>query len=480
MFPWQQFSSDPHFMHHIALQDSQGEVFTWAALNQKIDQVARLLHTQGLQAQQGIALCGKNDLSLLLVYFAALQLGARVLPLNPAFPQEKIIQLCEEMAIHFYYSATHPLTHSTIQSLSFDLVMAAIHHEQEMLPECPPESRKVRSIFKKFYQPATMTLTSGSNGKPKAVVHHIQAHLDNAKGVCQLMQFTPQHSWLLSLPMYHVSGQGILWRWLLVGARLHLPRQDFYASVCQATHVSLVPTQLQRLLQYWQDNPTCAYQTTHILLGGAAIPTELTQRLAEKGVASYSGYGMTEMGSTVFAKCSDGRAGVGQPLLGREYQLVDEEIWLRGAGLAMGYWQQGQLLPLTNAQGWLQTKDRGQWRERELVILGRLDNMFISGGENIQPEEIEAVISGYPAVKQVFVLPKEDSAFGQRPVAMIAFYQPFSARLVEDLQLWLTNKLEKFKQPVQYFSLDVEKLTQGAIKISRTTLKTELKDLLGK
>ena len=64
---------------------------------------------------------------------------------------------------------------------------------------------------------ATMTLTSGSTGLPKAVVHNVSAHLANAEGVCALMSFGKDQSWLLSLPLYHVSGQGIVWRWLYAG-----------------------------------------------------------------------------------------------------------------------------------------------------------------------------------------------------------------------------------------------------------------------
>ena len=85
-------------------------------------------------------------------------------------------------------------------------------------------------------------------------------------------------------------------------------------------------------------------------------PVKLTQALSELGIRSYSGYGMTEMASTAFAKQSDGKVGVGQPLLGREFKLVNEEVWLKGAGLAMGYWREGHIVPLTNAEGWFQNK----------------------------------------------------------------------------------------------------------------------------
>ncbi|MFD1805952.1 o-succinylbenzoate--CoA ligase [Pasteurella oralis] len=468
MFPWQQFARNPDTMNQIALRDSQGEVFTWQQLNDEIQQYVAILQAQGVMQQTGVALCGKNELKLLLLYLAVIQLGARVLPLNPAFPSEKIQQICTDTDITFYYSAS---SLSLIGCQPISLAITIKLKENQL---------KERSILQKFLLPATMTLTSGSTGRAKVVVHHVQAHLDNAVGVCQLMQFSAQDSWLLSLPLYHVSGQGIIWRWLFMGARLDFPQADFYASVCEASHVSLVPTQLQRLLAYWQQSPAHQFTTRHILLGGAHIPVELTQQLASWGVCGYSGYGMTEMASTVFAKLSDEKNGVGQPLLNREYQLVNGEIWLKGAGLAMGCWQSGDIIPLTNQQGWLQTKDKGIWLDNELVILGRVDNMFISGGENIQPEEIERVIQNWRYVKQVFVLPKTDLEFGQRPVAFIEFSQPFSALLVTELQAWLADKLEKFKQPVQYFALDIQKLQQDAIKISRARLKVELQNLLGK
>ena len=300
------------------------------------------------------------------------------------------------------------------------------------------------------------------------MVHNVSAHLANAEGVCALMNFGKDQSWLLSLPLYHVSGQGIVWRWLYAGATLVLPKEDFYQSIGEVSHVSLVPTQLQRWFDYLTEYPQ-PIQTQAVLLGGTQIPVKLTQVLSELGIRSYSGYGMTEMASTVFAKQSDGKIGVGQPLLGREFKLVNEEVWLKGAGLAMGYWRDGRIDPLTNHEGWFQTKDKGQWLDDELVIQGRLDNMFISGGENIYPEEIEKVIAQSDLVKQIFVLPKHDEEFGHRPVAIVEFHTSFNESAVESLNVFLQGRLERFKQPVAYYELPQD-LIQGAIKISRKAL----------
>ncbi len=123
---------------------------------------------------------------------------------------------------------------------------------------------------------------------------------------------------------------------------------------------------------------------------------------------------MTEMASTVTAKRADGRFSVGQPLPNREVLLSDEgEIWVRGKTLSPGYLVNGVLVPL--AEDWFATKDKGDWLAecQELRIVGRLDNMFVCGGENVQPEDVERQLSGYPGLTQLFILPVPHPKWGQ-------------------------------------------------------------------
>lgn len=439
LFLWQQYAADPDYRQRIALC-SDKESLTWQDLAKRIEQFAFSFIQLGVKKGHCVALVGKNSLELMLAYLALLQLGGRVLTINPAFSPQKIRQICQDNQVYLCWSVDKTLCFVDIK----------------------PNTD---------YCSLTMTLTSGSSGKPKAVLHQIEAHLANARGVCALVKFSAEDCWLLSLPLFHVSGQGILWRWLLQGARLLLAKQDFYASVAQASHISFVPTQLQRWLAYLEQSSTIAWQTRHILLGGSHIPNNLVQQAQAKGFDCYCGYGMTEMASTVFAKPYDNQIGVGQPLLGREYRLVQDEIWLRGAGLALGYWQQGRLVSLLNQQGWLPTKDKGRWQNNQLIIDGRLDNMFISGGENIQPEEIEALLLQYPKLQQAIVLPVADQQFGFRPVALLSFEQKFSQQEVENVQIWLSDKLEKFKQPIAYFALPTQ---SNGIKFSRYELQQQL------
>ncbi|HAS1093199.1 TPA: o-succinylbenzoate--CoA ligase, partial [Enterobacter cloacae] len=310
---------------------------------------------------------------------------------------------------------------------------------------------------------ASMTLTSGSTGLPKAAVHTCGAHLASAEGVLALMPYGDDDDWLLSLPLFHVSGQGILWRWLQAGARLTVrEKQPLEQALQGCTHASLVPTQLWRLLNTHQRIALKA-----VLLGGAAIPVELTQQARAQGISTFCGYGLTEFASTVCAKEADGEPDVGSALPGREVQVVNGEVWIKAQSMASGYWRDGALLPLTNSEGWFATRDRGELHDGRLTILGRMDNLFFSGGEGIQPESLERIIATHPHISQVFIVPLNDAEFGQRPVAVVEC-EPGTD--ITRLPEWVQGKLARFEQPVHWLVLPAE-LKNGGIKISRQALK---------
>ncbi len=425
----------------VALRLPEGDT-TWRQLCQQVDRLANGFHAAGLEPGNGVALRAKNRADTLLAWLALIQCGARVLPINPQLPDELLIKL--------------------LPGLSIDAGLA--------LGDCAPLPGLKQLPWQEqdghvdyHWQPerlVSMTLTSGSTGLPKAAVHTAAAHLSSAAGVLSLMPFTQGDSWLLSLPLFHVSGQGILWRWLLAGATLVIrPMHPLNDALAGCTHASLVPTQLWRLLAGGQEDHTLKA----VLLGGAAIPVDLAQQAEAAAIRCWCGYGMTELASTVCAKRADGLPDVGQPLPGREVQIVENEIWIRAGSLASGYWRDGALQPLVNGLGWFTTRDRGEWRGDNLLVLGRLDNLFFSGGEGIQPEEVERAIASHPRVQQVMVVPVDDAEFGQRPVAVV---ECDGALEPDALAAWLSGRIARFQQPVAWFSMP-ETLKQGGIKISR-------------
>lgn len=423
---------------------SGSQRISWQQLAADIDNLAASFQQQGVTPGCSVVLRGKNSDSLLLAYLAALQCGARVLPLNPQLPEPLLAQLLPQLNIDFMLNLADPLP----AQLSF--IPLNFNTEHGAVDFVAWDSQRL----------ATMTLTSGSSGLPKAAVHTLAAHLASAHGVLRLMNFTADDSWLLSLPLFHVSGQGIVWRWLSAGAglvvRAGMPLSD---ALVGCSHASLVPTQLWRLLE----SPDPVLTLKEVLLGGATIPTALTEQAEARGIRCWCGYGLTELASTLCAKRADGMPGVGVALAGRQVKLVEGEVWAKADCLAAGYWQQGELQPITDSEGWFHTRDRGEWQQGELRILGRLDNLFFSGGEGIQPEDIERVLLQYPGVQQAFVIPVADSEFGHRPVAVID-----ADEAVDDAVLanWLAPQLATFQRPVAFYRLPAG-LKKGGIKVSR-------------
>lgn len=431
---------------------ADGQAYSWAALCRAIDGRAAALQRQGVQPGSGLAVGGRNSLELLLVYLAGLQLAARVLPLNPHMPPAQLEQLLPRLDIDYGWHDGAVAWPGRVRPLS----TASASVLAPSAPAAPWQAAR----------PATLTLTSGSSGLPKGVVHTPAQHLASAAGLLSVMRFTAEDRWLLSLPLFHVSGQGIVWRWLWRGAGLALAADgDLAQALSGCSHASLVPTQLLRLLD--QACPLPALK--EVLLGGAAIAPALTQRAEAAGIACWCGYGMTEMASTITAKRANATPGVGTVLPRRALQLVAGEVWVRGEPLALGVWQDGAIQPLTNAAGWLATRDRGAWVDGELHILGRLDHMFISGGENIQPEDIEAVLLAYPAVAQAFIVAVPDPLYGQRPLAVLemAAGQPVDRPA---LQHWLSGRIARYQWPVDYYPLPATLHVSG-IKLSRKAVE---------
>lgn len=419
---------------------------SWQQLCQQTSQLAASFHQQGITENHLVALRGKNSLQFVLSMLALWQCGARVLPVNPQLPPPLLQQLQTEIQPHCGIDLTGE---NAIASLPL------LHTRPDNASYCVAwQPKRLLSLI----------LTSGSTAGAKAAAHNACNHLACARGVLSLISFTKEDCWLLSLPLYHVSGLGILWRWLLAGAQLALRQnQPLDQALANCTHASLVPTQLWRLLRLQSPLP----QLKAVLLGGAAIPADLVNAAQQRGIACWCGYGLTEFASTVCAKRADGQPDAGSVLPGSEIRIVASEIWLRGAGMAAGYWRNGALHPLVNPQGWFATGDRGALQHQRLIIQGRLDNRFFNAGEAVQPEQIEQIIASHPAVQQIFIVPLADAEFGHIPVALAEINESAD---YASLRQWANHQLPRWQQPRHWLPLPAE-LQNGGIKISRLRLR---------
>jgi len=427
---------------------------------------ARLLSDSLMaESQQRVYLSTENTENLLKSMLALWMRGAVAVPLNQQIPEKQKMEMLQQIGCTFSYTEFQYEFKSQPTSVN-SLQPNPVGNSDAVA------GKEVNSINPKDW--ATIIFTSGSTGSPKAVVHSLANHFYNALGANERMPLNPGDRWLLSLPMSHVSGLAILFRTLLSGAAMVIPAKNVSLSKTllsrSVTHLSLVPTQLRRLLQTTKGKDALC-QLKLILLGGSSIPETLLDQSAQLGLNVQTTYGSTEMASQV----ATGKSGFYQVLPFREVRIAaDNEVEVRGKSGFLGYLDGTGLHQPFDENGWFKTGDIGLWCSKDtknqgdvesLKITGRKDNMFISGGENIHPEEIERILLQFGKTEQAVVVAVEDTEFGARPVAFLKTGEYFSE---SNLQNFLEKRLAKFKVPDLFLALP--ELIESEIKHNRVEL----------
>jgi O-succinylbenzoic acid--CoA ligase len=275
---------------------------------------------------------------------------------------------------------------------------------------------------------AVVVATSGSTGAPRGVM--LSAAALRASAVATDARLGGPAQWLLALPAEHVAGLQVLARSLLAGTRpvvlhpAHQPaggfRPDAFAAATTALtgdrrYVSLVPTQLHRLLD---DDAGRAALLTYdaVLLGGAATPPALLTRAREAGARVVTTYGMSETcGGCVYD---------GVPLDGVRVRLSpDDAVEIAGPALATGYLDRPDLDAAAfvedSGERWLRTQDLGRLDAGHLTVLGRADDVLVTGGVKVPPAAVERVLAEVPGVGEVCVVGVPDPEWGQAVVAVV-------------------------------------------------------------
>ena len=419
-----------------------GLTLSYQQLDARLNALQQQLLQHGIRSGQPLFICSSNTVELVMLLWACWREQVVCCPINPSFPVLKQQEL--QQRVHASYRWPSP-------ELQFDF-----SQEQFSDQACQLDDAALSNLI----------FTSGSSGTPKIVAHRLANHLANARG--SLVPIEQNDAWLLSLPLFHVGGLAILFRCFLAGACVVIPQADLSLTeqllMAPITHLSLVPTQLYRLLQ----QPEFHFSKTHVkhlLLGGAPLPESLIEQCKAQQLIPWISYGLSEMASQVCTAQAGQPGLVGKPLNGRQVTISNKEICVKGETLFAGYYQaDGSLqLPLDD-EGWFHTGDAGYWQNDELVITGRIDNKFSSGGENIQPEQIEQQLLQHPAVAQAIVVPVPDDEWGMRCACFIDWQQ--SAISFNELANWLRQFLPAYMLPKQW--LNWPELPAGQLKIQRT------------
>jgi O-succinylbenzoic acid--CoA ligase len=430
---------------------------TFAELERWTGALARLLRERGVGRGERVGLLLPAGPAYPVLLLALLRAGAVAVPVSARLPRATVPGLLERVGCRRLVA--------DVPALPGSAPPLRVDDAGELLHASRPRSRAAAAADDGPPLPAfdrgadaTIVFTSGSTGTPKAALHTFENHWASAIGSNRNLRLRPGDRWLLSLPPWHVGGLGVIFRCLLGGAAIAVAAKEepLAAAIAGlgATHVSLVVTQLHRLMRE-EHGRTALRGLKAILLGGGPIPAALAAAAAQAGAPLITSYGSTEMSSQVTStRPGDPPAALataGRRLAGRELSVAaDGEILVRGRTLFHGYLDGERVRSAQDAAGWFATGDLGRLdADGRLVVTGRRDTMFVSGGENIHPEEIEREILRFPGVLEAIVVPVPDAEFGERPAAFLhtADGEPPAAA---ELELFLRETLPGFKVPRRY------------------------------
>ncbi|MFC3823008.1 AMP-binding protein [Planomonospora venezuelensis] len=284
---------------------------------------------------------------------------------------------------------------------------------------------------------AVVIATSGTTGAPKGVELPAAALRASASASLDRLGAAPGERWLCCLPPSHVSGLQVLVRSLLGGTEPVVHEGFSAESVLSAgaEHVSLVPTQLRRLLAVSAD--LSVFRT--ILLGGAAAPAELLAAARAAGGRVVTTYGMSETcGGCVY----DGRplGGVGLEIGG------DGRIRISGPVLFSGYRLRPDLTAGAREGGWFVTSDLGALDGGRLRVLGRADDVINTGGEKVVAAAVAAAVAEHPAIEDAVVVGRPDPEWGERVVAVVVSPGPPS---LAELRAFVKERLPAYAAPTE-------------------------------
>ncbi len=445
-----------------AIEYSERQSLSYSALREESRGLARGLMNEGVKAGDHVAILSSNRIEFPVCIHALSYIGAVVICLNIRLTPEELAYQMKDAEISalivdpdFEDKSLRSVEKVSLNHIDF-INMSRLPKSDE--PFDLKEQLCLDDVF-------TMMYTSGTTGKPKAVMHTYGNHWFSAIGSALNLGLSQSDKWLICLPMFHVGGFSLLMKNVIYGMPIRL-LSHFNARVINneirhhgVTMVSVVTVMLQRLIRdLEQENYPSSFRC--FLLGGGPVPKPLLKKASEKGIPVFQTYGMTETSSQI-ATLSPGDAfnklgSAGKALAPATLKVMVDgipakayetgEIYVKGPMVSRGYYKR----PGNNSE-YLATGDAGYLDEEGfLYVVDRVKDMIISGGENIYPAEIESVIMGLEEVEEVGVAGAADEEWGEVPVAFVVL-RAGAELSFEKLVTYCRQHLASYKTPKQLF-----------------------------
>jgi len=435
-----------------AFVDPDGAVTTYAELDRRSDLVAAGLAARGVRAGDRVALRLPSDTGYVVAYAAAAKLGAITAGINPRLAppeQEALVALAD------------PVVMLEDPGEVAELARA----DRGGVPPVPADDPD---------RPVAIVFTSGTTGVPKGALfcnRQLEAVAQTDAGGAWAEPGQPGPAMLASTQFAHIGFTTKLVWYLRLATRTHILerwRADDALRTIAAQRMPSIGGVAPQLALMVRSPEAARHDWDHVrtmVVGGAASPPALVAAARDRFGAAYSiRYSSTESGGcgtgTAFdADDDEALYTVGRPRPGVEVAVRDEdgrprpdgevgELWLRSPTQMSGYWRDPAGTAATLVDGWIRTGDLARIDERGLVRLaGRSTEMFIRGGYNVYPAEVEATLAAHPAVAEVAVVPRPDPVMGEIGVAVVAPRDPAAPPTLAEVRDFLAGRLAAYKLP---------------------------------
>ena len=452
--------------------------------------LASYLFSIGVEKGDRLAVLSTFNLTYFGLFSAAQKLGFVLVPLNYRLNPSEIAYQVEHAEVKwaFYEETFFNLTDGSskwvpISSLGKERIMRAF--PKAVLSECDP-------IF--------ILYTSGTTGFPKGAIYTHGMLLWNSLNTALRLQVHASDRTLMVMPPFHTGGWNVLTTPLLhFGATVYFTSKfeaNRVVDWLESEEISLfmaVPTMVRMLSEAPSFEQSGFKHLRYFIVGGEPLALDLIETWAKKEVPIRQGYGLTEAGPNITSLSERDayrkRGSIGHPNFYVETRIVKEdgnlaeanergELQIKGKVVSPGYWKQEEAtLKAFDDSNWFKTGDvLTRDEEGFLYVVDRLKNMFISGGENVYPAEIERVLLSHPEVQEVAIVPVYDAKWGE---VGVAFYVGTNTIKAEDLREFAARHLARFKIPKYYFPIETMPLGDTG-KINRKQLAKEASKLLGR
>lgn len=473
----------------VALVDDFRDLsITYGELGDRVRRLAAWYVSVGVNRGDRVAFLSENTTDIFEALFACAKAGAILVPLNwrLAVPElQFIIDDCAPVVLIYEEQFAGTVDHLTVPvklRLGEDFEAAKRDADPRDAPVLASTHDDVLAIL----------YTSGTTGHPKGAIETIGMFFWNAINIGGEVELTRSSVCLNVLPTFHTGGLNLYTTPLIrLGGRSVILREFDPRIVLrwltsgEITHFFAVPAVYQFLAEDldWEDAEFSSVQSW--ACGGSAMPVALLERYADRGIVIRQGMGLTETSPTLFLTDIEhalSKAGsVGKPAMHTEIRIVDEdgvdvkqgtigELWARGPNVTPGYWNRPEANETSFTDGWLHTGDAARMDEDGYVyIVDRWKDMYISGGENVYPAEVEQVYFHHANVLDVSVIGVPDDRWNESGLAIVVPRDVDSFDESEFLAFG-EGKLARYKLPKAVWIVD--ELPRNA---AGKVLKRELK-----